>query len=72
IGSALAISDAGCGAVCCKAGLQAASFNVFINTKAMTDREYAESLEKEANELLDKYCPLADEIYQVVDNRIRG
>ena len=72
IGSALAISDAGCGAVCCKAGLQAASFNVFINTKAMTDREYAEGLEKEAGELLDKYCPLADEIYQVVDNRIRG
>ena len=36
-GSRLAVSDAGCGAVCCKAALQAASLNVFINTK--TDRK---------------------------------
>lgn len=70
-GSALAISDAGVGAVCCKAALQGASLNVFINTKSMKDRTKAEVLEAEANEMLDKYCRLADEIYAVVVERIK-
>lgn len=70
-GSALAISDAGVGAVCCKAALQGASLNVFINTKSMKDRVKAEALEAEANEMLDKYCRLADEVYAVVVERIK-
>ena len=70
-GSALAISDAGCGAVCCKAALQGASLNVFINTKSMKDRETAEALEKEAQDLLDKFCPIADEIFDIVFQKIR-
>lgn len=70
-GSALAISDAGVGAVCCKAALQGASLNVFINTKSMKDRTKAEALEAEVNEMLDKYCRLADEIYAVVVDRIK-
>lgn len=70
-GSALAISDAGVGAVCCKAALQGASLNVFINTKSMKDREKAEALEAEANDMLDKYCRLADEIYETVVGRIK-
>ena len=70
-GSALAISDAGVGAVCCKAALQGASLNVFINTKSMNDRMKAEALEAEANAMLDKYCRLADEIYAVVVERIK-
>ncbi|MBR6800017.1 MAG: cyclodeaminase/cyclohydrolase family protein [Firmicutes bacterium] len=70
-GSALAISDAGVGAVCCKAALQGASLNVFINTKSMKDRAKAEALEAEANEMLDKYCRLADEVYAVVVERIK-
>ena len=71
-GSKLAISDAGCGAVSLKAALQAASLNVFINTKAMKDREKAEKLEKEAEEMLSVYTKKADEIYEVVIGRIRG
>lgn len=70
-GSALAISDAGCGAVCCKAALQGASLNVFINTKSMKDRETAETLEAEAQGLLDKFCPMADEIFDIVFQKIR-
>lgn len=70
-GSALAISDAGCGAVCCKAALQGASLNVFINTKSMKDRVTAEDLEAEANHLLDKFCPIADEIFNIVFQKIR-
>ncbi len=70
-GSALAISDAGCGAVCCKAALQGASLNVFINTKSMKDREAAADLEAEAQGLLDKFCPIADEIFDIVFQKIK-
>ena len=62
-GSRLAVSDAGCGAVCCKAALQAASLNVFINTKSLKNRELAEELNAKANGMLDKYCAMADEIF---------
>jgi formiminotetrahydrofolate cyclodeaminase len=68
-GAAIAISDAGCGAVCCKAALQAAGLNVFINTKSMTDRAYAEAVNEKANKLLGAYTVLADEIYARVAAR---
>ena len=70
-GSRLAISDAGCGATCCKAAMKAASLNVFINTKSMKDREYAESLNSEADELLNRYEELADEIFDDVLSKLR-
>jgi len=70
-GSALAISDVGVGVACCKAALQGASLNVFINTAYMNDKEYASGIEKEADALLAKYCPMADEIYDVVVKRLR-
>ncbi len=72
IGSALAISDVGVGVICCKTAMQGASLNVFINTKTMKDRDYALELEKEADELLDKYCAMADETYKAVYDRLRG
>ena len=65
-GSRLAVSDAGCGAVCCKAALQAASLNVFINTKSLKNREAAEKLNAEANGMLDRYCAMADDIFTAV------
>jgi hypothetical protein len=37
----------------------------------MQDRTYAESLEAEANGLLEKYCQLADEIFDIVFQKIR-
>ena len=65
-GSRLAVSDAGCGAICCKAALQSASLNVFINTKSLKNREKAEELNAKANGMLDKYCALADKIFAEV------
>ena len=65
-GSRLAVSDAGCGAVCCKAALQAASLNVFINTKSLKNRDVAEEMNRQANLMLNKYCQLADEIFNEV------
>ena len=65
-GSRLAVSDAGCGAVCCKAALQAASLNVFINTKSLKNRTVAEEMNAKANGMLDTYCAKADEIFKTV------
>ena len=65
-GSRLAVSDAGCGAACCKAALQSASLNVFINTKSLKNREVAERMNAEANGMLEKYCALADDIFETV------
>ena len=65
-GSRLAVSDAGCGAVCCKAALQAASLNVFINTKSLKNREVAEDMNRQVNLMLNKYCDIADDIFNEV------
>ena len=65
-GSRLAVSDAGCGAVCCKAALQAASLNVFINTKSLKNRETAQAMNDKANGMLNAYVPKADEIFNSV------
>jgi len=65
-GSRLAVSDAGCGAVCVKAALQAASLNVFINTKTLKNREMAEEMNRKCLGMLDKYCAMADEIFETV------
>lgn len=65
-GSRLAVSDAGCGAVCVKAALQAASLNVFINTKSLKNREAAEEMNAKCLAMLDKYGAMADEIFESV------
>lgn len=71
LGSALAVSDAGVAAVCCKAALQGASLNVFINTGSMPDRAKAEALNAEADALLQQGSAKADAVYAAVSARIR-
>ena len=70
-GSVLALSDAGVGAAFCRAALEGASLNIFINTKAMKNREYAEALNARADQLLKQYTSLADEVFQDVSARLR-
>lgn len=65
-GSRLAVSDAGCAAVCVKAALQAASLNVFINTRTLKNREAAEEMNAKCLGMLDKYGAVADEIFETV------
>lgn len=69
-GSVLAISDAGVGAACCRAALQGASLNVFINTKSMKDRETAAAINEKADRMLDTYVPMADEIFRSVEAKL--
>lgn len=70
-GSVIALSDAGVGAAFCKAALYGASLNVFINTKSMANREYAESLNKEAEEMMAVYGAKADAVFEGVNARLR-
>lgn len=72
IGSALAVSDAGCGAACCRAALTGGALNVLINTKAMRDRTYAEALNARMDAMLEKYVPECDAVCDAVTNRLRG
>ena len=65
-GSRLAVSDAGCGAVIVKAALQAASLNVFINTKTLQNRTLAEEMNAKCLEMLDTYGKKADGIFETV------
>lgn len=69
-GSRLAVSDAGCGAVVAKAACQAASLNVFINTKSMTDTVRAQELNAEARGLLDAACAQADAVFARVEGSL--
>lgn len=67
-GSRLAVSDAGCGAVIVKSALQAASLNVFINTKTLQNRALAEEMNAKCLGMLEQYGKLADEIFETVKN----
>ena len=69
-GSMLAVSDAGVGVIFCKSALQGASLNVFINTKAMKDRVYAEEMNQRTEAMLKKYEQRADEIFAYVRSKL--
>ncbi len=70
-GSRLAVSDAGCGAALCKAAMQAAALNVYINTATMADKAQAKALNDELDNLLQAGISLADEIYDDVLGALR-
>ena len=70
-GSKLAVSDAGVGVIFCKAALSGASLNVYINTKAMTDRAYAEDINRKTDALLAEYETLADRIFESVKSQLK-
>ena len=63
-GSVLALSDAGCAALFCKAALQAAGLNVTVNTRLMADKARAAALNAKAAALLADFVPKADRVYE--------
>lgn len=70
-GSVLAVSDAGCAALLCKAAMQAASLNVYINTRLMADRSRAGALNCEAEKVLAEFVPRADKIFEQVEGKLK-
>lgn len=70
-GSRIAVSDAGSSAILCKAALQAASLNVYINTRMMQNRARAEELNETCAIRMMKYTSLADEVFECVSNQLK-
>ncbi len=71
IGSALAISDAGCAAELCRASLKSAALNVYVNTRLMKNRAAAEEMNGKIAAMLEKYVPQADKTYDFVAEKIK-
>ena len=68
-GSAMMVSDAGTGVTFCQAAMRGAAINVKVNTKLMKDRAHAEEMNRHVDELMAKYIPLADEVFESVYGR---
>lgn len=71
-GSVMAVSDAGCAALFCKAALQAAGLNVSINTRLMADNARTAALNAQADAMLVEFVPQADQIYEKLTHSLRG
>jgi formiminotetrahydrofolate cyclodeaminase len=71
-GSRLLLSDVGCGALLCRGALEAASLNVFVNTRDLADRELAGTTEAECDQMLAEWCPRAEALAVQVMNDVRG
>ena len=70
-GSRLAVSDAGVGILFAKTSLEGASLNVFINTRLMKDRQYADDLNQRADAWIARGRTLEQQVYHGVLEKIR-
>ncbi len=70
-GSTLAVSDVGVAVLFGRAALEGASLNIYINTRLMKDRERAQKLNGEADEMIARGRSLQEEIYAGVLGKIR-
>jgi formiminotetrahydrofolate cyclodeaminase len=64
------ISDAGVAVLAANAGLRSAALNVFINAKAIKDRDFAETQLAEVNALLARAAEMTEQVYQTVRTKI--
>ena len=65
-GSRLLVSDTGCGALLCKAAMECAAMNVYVNTKTLRDRDRAARINETVAARLEKFGPIADRIVRSV------
>ncbi len=65
-GSVIVVSDAATGAAILAGAMKGAAVNVKINTASMRDRGYADKLNNQVDGLLQKYIPMADEIFDSI------
>ena len=70
-GSRLALSDAGCGAAMCKAAMESAKLNVYINLKLMKDEEKVRQYQAKMDEAFVRGMVLADQVYREVEEELR-
>ena len=72
IGSRLAISDVGVGATLCTSAAEGAAMNVYINTKLMKDRAYAEDLNLKTVKAVENVKKSCTETYETVRYDLMG
>ena len=65
-GSRLAVSDAATGVVFCWSAMYGAAVNVKVNTKLMHDRAYAAGINARVDAGMEKYWPVAEQVYESV------
>lgn len=70
-GSRLALSDAGCGVAMCKAAMESAKLNVYINLKLMKDEEKVRQYQAKMDEAFIRGMALADQVYREVEEELR-
>ena len=63
-------SDAGVAVLAASAGLRSAALNVFVNAKAIKDRDFAEKQIAEVNALLAQAAETTESVYQTVRTKI--
>ena len=68
-GSVMMLSDVGTGVVLCRGALYGAALNVKVNTKSMADRAYAEAMNNQVDELVNRYWKVAEQVYEAVMGR---
>lgn len=71
-GSKLAISDVGCAAALISAAAKGTVMNIYINTKLMGDREYAENFNLKSIEIVKDITSRCDEVYNIVSESLDG
>lgn len=69
-GNKVVIADSGSSAVLCKAAMQAASFNIYINTNMMRDKELAHKINGETAQRIVYYGALADSVFGYTTNTL--
>ena len=70
-GSKIAVSDVGVAVLFAQAAIEGASLNIYINTRLMKNRETAEKLNRESDELISMGKELKKYIYEDVMAKIR-
>lgn len=69
-GNKVVIADSGSSAVLCKAAMQAASFNIYINTNMMKDKDLANKINGECTQRIIYYGALADSVFGYTTNTL--
>ena len=69
-GSKLAVSDVAVAAVCCKAAMEGAVMNVYINTKSLTNPMIAEGLNKKAMKLVEDGGKRCQDLYDRIMKKL--
>ena len=70
IGSKLAVSDAAASVMLAHGALYGALINIKVNTRLMKDKEHAEKLDKEADELVSEYAKRALKCFKKIEKRL--